>query len=300
MFIQQIGTQELNVILDSVPKFEEEQLDYFRREKEYYISVVVKKGIIKEMQMNAIAWELLQLCNGKKRLSNVLEEYTNRNLNIDQNADYLNDVIKTLWLCDSMWLLSWGKEGSPFMFGTVISLGEEYTLTWAKENAIRDIAAAYDNYLGDSDYYLHNCPENRLKGLTEYFQEESLRSKLFFYNEDFFILRDKEGNIVGIISVSNNNPDTNVLEISTMIVPVNMIEMVLKGLQKMLVENYIFELSKLRIKTISNEESKMNEVCYENCGFCKSAILKAEYGKGNDLTIYDYFFERVNENESCE
>lgn len=297
MFIENLGTLDKKALLDSVPKFDDGQLYYFRREKGNYISFAVKNGKTQELLMNGSAWEILQLCNGKKSILEIEEEYKDCYAYMNSNANFFKDIITTLCVFDKIWLISWGKDGSPFMVSTEIALGDEYTLTWAKENEIRDIAATYEKYVGYSGYYLHNCPNNKFKGLSEYQKETSLRSKLFFYKEDFFILRNKEREIVGIISVSNNHPDTDVLEITTLIVPDNMIENVITGLEKILKENYLFDLSKLRIKAISSEETIKNQDSYEKCGFTKTVVLKDEYGKGSDLIYFDYFFERVDRNE---
>lgn len=297
MFIENLGTLNKKVLLDSVPKFDEAQLYYFRREKGNYVSFAVKNGKTQELMMNCSAWEILQLCNGEKSILEIEEEYKERYAYMNSNANFLKDIITTLCVFDKIWLISWGKEGSPFMVSTEIELGEGYTLTWAKENEIRDIVATYEKFVGYSGYYLHNCPNNKFKGLSEYQKETSLRSKLFFYKEDFFILKNEKSEIVGIISVSNNHPDTDVVEITTLIVPDDMIETVLKGLQKILKENSLFELSKLRLKAISSDEVKKNQTSYEKCGFMKTAVLKDEYGKDNDLIYFDYFFEGADRNE---
>ncbi len=293
MFIENLGMLDKKMLLDSVPKFDDEQLYYFRREEGNYLSFAVKNGKTQELMMNCSAWEILQLCNGEKSILEIGEEYKERYAYIDNKANYLKDIITTLCVFDKIWLISWGNGGSPFMLSAEIGLGDGYTLTWAKESDIRDIVATYEKYVGNEGYSLHNCPNNKFKGLSEYQKETSLRSKLFFYKEDFFILRNTEKEIVGISSVSNNYPDTDIAEITTLIVPDDMLEAVLLGLEKILKENFLFDLSKLRLKVIKGNEKNTNHDTYEKCGFKQTALLKDEYGKDNDLVFYDYFFEGV-------
>lgn len=297
MFIDNLGTLDKKMLLDSVPKFDESQMYYFRREAGNYISFAVKNGKTQELMMNCSAWEILRLCNGKKSILEIEEEYRERYAYMNSNANFLKDIITTLYVFDKIWLISWEKGGSPFMLSAETGLENGYTLTWAKENEIRAIVETYDKYVGYSGYYIYNCPNNKFKGLNEYQKETSVRSKLFFFKEDFFILKNKEREIVGVISVSNDHPDTDIVEITTLIVPDNMVETVLLGLEKILKENYLFNLSKLRLKVISSNDIAMNYASYENCGFIKTAALKNEYGSGNDLIFFDYFFEGVNRDE---
>lgn len=297
MFIENLGTLDKKMLLNSVPKFDEGQLYYFRREEGNYISFAVKNGKTQELMMNCSAWEILQLCNGEKSILEIEEEYKERYAYMNSNANFLKDIITTLCVFDKIWLISWGNGGSPFMLSAEVGLGDGYTLTWAKENAIRDIVTTYEKYVGDSGYYLHNCPNNKFKGLSEYQKETSLRSKLFFYKEDFFVLKNKEREIVGIISVSNNHPDTDIVEIATLIIPDYMVEVTLLGLEKILKENSLFDLSKLRLKVISSDEMTIHYASFEKCGFMKTAVLKDEYGKGSDLIFFDYFFEGVDRDE---
>ncbi len=294
MFIDNLGTINKKVLMDSIPKFEEKRLYYFRREKGNYMSFAVINGKTQELLMNGTAWEVLELCDGKKNILKIIEDYQVRYLYLNNNSDYMKDVVISLYTFDKLWLLSWGKEGTPFMINKEITLDNGYTLTWTNENDISDIAATYEKYVGYTGYFNHNYPNNRKKGLSDYQKETVLRSKLFYYNEDYFILKNTENEVVGIISVSNNQPDTDIVEITTLIVPENVIENVLKGLQQILKEYYIFDINKIRIKFISSDLSQIMKESISRCGFINSAVLKDEYGKDNDLMMFDFFYERVN------
>ena len=160
-------------------------------------------------------------------------------------------------------------------------------MIWATEDDIREILSAYKMYADNTEYTYHNCPANRNKGLSDYQKETVLRSKMFYYKEDFFVLKDREGNVMGITSISNNHPETDILEITTLLVPDEILEQVLIGCEQLLKSLYPFNISKLRIKTIGSDLEMLEKQLF-NCGFKKVSQLMDEYGKGNDLIIYDW------------
>lgn len=232
-------------------------------------------------------WEILKLCNGERTVEQIKEDFATRYSYMNPTADFLKDVVVTLFAFDKLWALSWGKGGSPFMVNGTIKLNEKYDLIWATEDDIREIFAAYKMYADNTEYTYHNCPANRNKGLSDYQKETVLRSKMFYYKEDFFVLKDREGNVMGITSISNNHPETDILEITTLLVPEEILEQVLIGCEQLLKSLYPFNISKLRIKTIGSDLEMLEKQLF-NCGFKKVSQLMDEYGKGNDLIIYDW------------
>ena len=64
---------------------------------------------------------------------------------------------------------------------------------------------------------------------------------MFYYKEDFFVLKDREGNVMGITSISNNHPETDILEITTLLVPEEILEQVLIGCEQLLKSLYPFK-----------------------------------------------------------
>ena len=135
--------------------------------------------------MNGEAWEILKLCNGERIVEQIKEDFATRYSYMNPTADFLKDVVVTLFAFDKLWALSWGKGGSPFMVNGTIKLNEKYDLIWATEDDIREIFAAYKMYADNTEYTYHNCPANRNKGLSDYQKETVLRSKMFYYKEDF-------------------------------------------------------------------------------------------------------------------
>ena len=287
MFYDNISLTNKEKLLKSIPKFEEERIFYFRHEKGNKKSFAIVNGKTQEMVMNGEAWEILKLCNGERIVEQIKEDFATRYSYMNPTADFLKDVVVTLFAFDKLWALSWGKGGSPFMVNGTIKLNEKYDLIWATEDDIREIFAAYKMYADNTEYTYHNCPANRNKVLSDYQKETVLRSKMFYYKEDFFVLKDREGNVMGITSISNNHPETDILEITTLLVPEEILEQVLIGCEQLLKSLYPFNISKLRIKTIGSDLEMLEKQLF-NCGFKKVSQLMDEYGKGNDLIIYDW------------
>lgn len=181
------------------------------------------------------------------------------------------------------------------MVNGTIKLNEKYDLIWATEDDIREIFAAYKMYADNTEYTYHNCPANRNKGLSDYQKETVLRSKMFYYKEDFFVLKDREGNVMGITSISNNHPETDILEITTLLVPEEILEQVLIGCEQLLKSLYPFNISKLRIKTIGSDLEMLEKQLF-NCGFKKVSQLMDEYGKGIGIgfPILQSLGEKIN------
>ena len=286
MFYDNIGLTNKEKLLNSIPKFEKERLFYFRHEKGNKKSFAIVNGKTQEMLMNGEAWEILKLCNGKRSIGQIKEIFESRHSCLNPEAEFLKDVVATLFAFDKLWALSWGKGGSPFMINGTLKLNEEYELIWTNEDDIRDILAAYNKFADDIDYTYHNSPANRNKGLSGYQKETVLRSKMFYYKEDFILIKNKTGELFGILSISNNYPETDILEIATLFVPEQMVQQVLEGCKKLLKEIYPFEISKIRIKTVGTDLKPIEKQILE-CGFKKVAQLEDEYGKGNDLIFYD-------------
>lgn len=289
MFYESIGAASKKKLLESIPKFQEERVFYFRHEKANKISFAIANGKTQEMLMNGSAWEILRLCDGKRTVEEIKDIYSDRYISINKSADYLKDVAITLMVFDKLWALSWGKDGSPFMVNETVKLNEELELEWVNENNIRDIAAAYEQFPELDGYTYHNCPADRNKGLSDYQKETVLRSKLFYYKEDFFLIKDMQKKMQGVISVCNNYPETDIVEITTIIVPKEIAKISLEGIASILREYYPFHISKIRIKTIKSDLEDLGEQNLLECGYKNTALLENEYGVGNDLCIYDLF-----------
>ena len=122
-----------------------------------------------------------------------------------------------------------------------------------------------------------NKENKRRREFGKYLEEFMKYTKLsYFYNS-----------LESITSISNNHPETDILEITTLLVPEEILEQVLIGCEQLLKSLYPFNISKLRIKTIGSDLEMLEKQLF-NCGFKKVSQLMDEYGKGNDLIIYDW------------
>ena len=128
MFYDNISLTNKEKLLKSIPKFEEERIFYFRHEKGNKKSFAIVNGKTQEMVMNGEAWEILKLCNGERIVEQIKEDFATRYSYMNPTADFLKDVVVTLFAFDKLWALSWGKGGSPFMVNGTIKLNEKYDL----------------------------------------------------------------------------------------------------------------------------------------------------------------------------
>lgn len=110
MFYDNISLTNKEKLLKSIPKFEEERIFYFRHEKGNKKSFAIVNGKTQEMVMNGEAWEILKLCNGERIVEQIKEDFATRYSYMNPTADFLKDVVVTLFAFDKLWALSWGKE----------------------------------------------------------------------------------------------------------------------------------------------------------------------------------------------
>lgn len=107
MFYDNISLTNKEKLLKSIPKFEEERIFYFRHEKGNKKSFAIVNGKTQEMVMNGEAWEILKLCNGERIVEQIKEDFATRYSYMNPTADFLKDVVVTLFAFDKLWALSW-------------------------------------------------------------------------------------------------------------------------------------------------------------------------------------------------
>ena len=107
-------------------------------------SFAIVNGKTQEMVMNGEAWEILKLCNGERIVEQIKEDFATRYSYMNPTADFLKDVVVTLFAFDKLWALSWGKGGSPFMVNGTIKLNEKYDLRCVPMNGDALLSYVYE------------------------------------------------------------------------------------------------------------------------------------------------------------
>lgn len=293
MFLQDFEQLSIDKFLQCVPRFEEKKLVYYRREDTENFSFYIANGKSQELSMNGEAWEILKLCNGKRTIEEISNVFASRYDYIDSTIDFKKDVMKVLYMFNKLDALSWKKGGSPFMVQETCHGQNGMSVKWANESYIREISEAYRIAFGSKQHIKFAFPPDYIhKMLGDNLDQETLlRSKLFNYSEDYFVVYRNE-KPEGVISIKNNLPDSNVVEIVTLLVPLDLVKSSLECIQQLLIQHYPFPISKIRIRSITPTEDSFSVIIpiLTDFGFRKMVTLNNEYGKDKDLIIYDKMF----------
>ena len=75
-------------------------------------SFAIVNGKTQEMVMNGEAWEILKLCNGERIVEQIKEDFATRYSYMNPTADFLKDVVVTLFAFDKGQGLS--EHSAPF------------------------------------------------------------------------------------------------------------------------------------------------------------------------------------------
>jgi len=186
---------------DYKPIFSKNYLSYYREENDEHVTILPKRHEeVRELMLNPTAFYILKLCNGENCIRDII---TDLNQKYDASADTIsNDVVTTLFQFSLLEIVSW-KDDNPFL--EAIShqkyLDSSTLFEVGTEGDIVDILNFLSPYLetGKSfqdDLISYICPYSN----TSEYTELALRSKLFNFSEDFFLIK-VNNKIEGIISM---------------------------------------------------------------------------------------------------
>jgi len=262
--------------------FSKDNLKYFREEKNEYITVMSKEHPeSKELIINPTAKEILYLCNGKRSYSEIVEIMLNK---YDVKRKILeNDIRKTLLFYSNLKIIEWLEGENPFIMNhcKVLSEKEELTAKLAHESDIRKILDFLQNYKETLNYYSPYINEGDYSELV-------LRSKLFSFSEEFFIL-EKKGVIQGCLGIQMPiNQSFTAAAINIILCPENELEHLLKYSISILSKTSVCPITKIRF-IARNENSKDDLIAniVIKCGFIYEGFFRKEIG---DLDIKMYSF----------
>ena len=187
------------------PIFKLENIEYEREEKEGYWTIVPKfHPETRELVINRTAREILELCNGARTIEQIEAEMQSRYLETPNDLIY-RDLCSTLARFSRLLVIEWDGE-NPFLYKREEIINDEFSLMIAEESDIIEIKSFIDNSgvlngkeprEGNFAQWIYKNP--RILSLE--YELVSIRSKIFAYMEEFFLLvgRDK---ISGLLSIS--------------------------------------------------------------------------------------------------
>ncbi|MDI6735801.1 MAG: PqqD family peptide modification chaperone [bacterium] len=187
------------------PIFKKGNLLYEREEKEGYWTVTPKlHPETRELVINFTARKILELCNGKRTIEEIVDEMKN-NFPTVSKKEIQKDVYDAIGRFSRLLVIEWMGE-NPFLYKRETILSDDLALMIAQEDDILRIK----KFIDDSNIFQNNRQiedksnfffyKNPFDSPLEY-EEVSLRAKLFSFIEDFFLLiKGKE--IAGLMSIS--------------------------------------------------------------------------------------------------
>lgn len=270
---------------ESKPIFKRENLEYERKEKNNYWTVVSKyHPEVRELVINKTAREILELCNGRRTLEDIELEMHKRYPQIPLNT-IKKDVYSTIAQFSRLLIIEWIGE-NPFLYKKEEFLNNEFVMRIAHEEDILKIKTFIENSK------IFKQKENHLQNYLLYkscfvnpfeYEEIVLRLKLFNYSEDFFLLLNKE-EVRGLISIKMPEIYKNTAGIiNLIIVPQKFFLDFMKYAHDTLPFIAVSKLTKLKIFKIENEE-KQNDL--------EKLLLKLGYKKEESVLYHEMGFNK--------
>jgi len=277
---------------EGIPVFKRENLLYFREEKEGYFTIISKMHPeTRELIINSTAMKILELADGNRTINEIINEFQQKYNDVSKDI-IKKDVLKTLSSFTRLGIVEWINE-NPFLFIYEEPINENYSMYIAQENDIRELEnflkVNLDNKKIENNFIIYKNPVI----LSGEYSELSLRQKLFSYNEEFFLLKNKN-EIEGLLSISLPI-FYNIYEsvIKLIITPINFFKDLLRYSINYLPFLVIRDITKISVYE-SNYEILNNTLkdLLINEGFKKEGELKNELGFGKDLVIYSLYYSK--------
>lgn len=273
-------------------------LPYIREELNGYYSILTENGDNNYTMLNSTSKHMLDLCDGKNTVSDILEKLLNFYPNVDEKT-IKNDMIETLFSLTKLKAIDWKGENkimiNPMLNNIEIQITENTTLSLANEGEIRDIQEYLVNFF---ENYNKKCNENKLNyywgdDSREFLDLTIIRQCIFTYYKDFFIIK-QNGRINGIV-IMKPSIETYLHNVQFNLISID--QDVFDNVVKAIIEFYQRYPAK-HINLIQFDyikESIENSDCIEekllNLNFEHSGTIKELYGRNLDVLNYCYYME---------
>lgn len=272
-----------------IPIYKKNKINYMRKEKEDNFTIVPTTGFTNELVINETTIKILELCNGKhsaedieKKMKGFFPEVSSKTIN--------SDVRSMLLKFSGIDLLIWKDGKNPFSISYEAILDEENTICLACENQIRDIVNTVkkSEVVNNTEFIYYVNPVQPVALYKNYL---SMRYKLFSYNENFFLLKNRLNDYTGIISVIN--PLTNiqtVAHIGIIMLPVSKLESCFSFVKETYPKVSTSKATKIRVELMNNYKNYHVIIdSLKNIQFSNLTNLSKEYNE-IDGTQIEYIF----------
>ncbi|UCE17945.1 MAG: PqqD family protein [Gemmatimonadota bacterium] len=281
------------------PKFVEENLDYFREEKEGCFTFLSKQHPeTQQLLLNRTGVEIKELCTGARTLEEIHAQLRARYSNVSSHTlrQDINNVIRSFW---KLGLIEW-IGSNPFSKMYAQKMGNTAEAYVATEEDVGEIVALLQKFgiPKEQEHLEHKKPfyENPVFPRDGY-DETVIRQKIFFNTEGFFVSCE-DHTLTGLVSLTFPNawlPDRTTI-IGLMLkangeTPVvffsKLFDFAVALLPSVLPPQ--IRCTKVKCLQLQDSENMANERILDFLsakGFSEEAKFKDELGWGKDLQVF--------------
>ncbi|MCL2381145.1 MAG: PqqD family protein [Treponema sp.] len=268
------------------PIFDKEAFDFLREEKEKNYTILLKAHPeLTELFVNQTTMDILNLCNGSNTLSDILKIQKSKYSSVDENT-ITNDVASILTKFTNFSVINWDEDFNPYLITHQKYFENGYNIKIAEEREGLEILEKVNN-LDESSSYLS------AHFLKSQYTDLSIRYKIFYKSEEFFLLYDKTKEVQCIIGVQ-----MPVLPFDT-VAKVTFVSNINDSEKSVFLLNYIFDTIPniavkpiTKIATVIDCQKTKNDVynVFYSSNFTLEAKLKNEIGMNTEVAVLSIFF----------
>ena len=278
-----------------IPTFDQNRVLYKRKEKDGYQVLVNNRPTTPDhfKLINNTTQQIIDLCDGKKRIEDICMTLAEVYPQVDKR-ELTEDVSGAIFLLDQAGFIKWQNNNSPFMppeKSLLLDQVDDFKLTKAYLGNVSEIIKVVYKALGrakeDSHHMLMMNNRNIInENRKMYYSKILTEHRIINSSEVFYLLRDKENTIVGVVSyyVKHGQKLCSTLQLVCIDKSLDS-EKIQKFLQRVCsdVENFSYKV-KVPV-SLDNELTKiLTEVC--QCEkYAKEGIISIIYND-NDVEIY--------------
>lgn len=270
------------------PKLIKNCFDYIRREKENnYLILLNTHPELGNLWINETTYSILKSFDGEKNIKEIINLFISKFVNLEEKT--IDEDIKNVLSRFSFFgLIDWQGYENPFQISYEKSLNNKFILKVAEEKDTLEIL----NFIKSSS--------ELSKGLlSSYFNIKnynhlSLRARIFQKIEEFFILYDKNGNIINIISVVMPNLTNSTTGLINFIADISDLQNVKNLIDFAIIaipDISIIQLNKITFLGKEEYKNILNSI-FSDIGFVNESILKNETSINSLDYLWSYFYEK--------
>ncbi|NLD50580.1 MAG: PqqD family protein [Clostridiaceae bacterium] len=251
--------------------------------------LIVPKGYTQNesLVINKVGREILDIIDGKRTILDIINTLSKRYRDVPYSR-IQNDVYIFIDNMLKVNLVKFMEVDNMYNGKTVDNLGE-YEIFRCSEGDFKVIQQILNSKSKVLDVFNAPIDESNYDPL-------SLRTKIFNYYEDFYLLQ-KDGKACALVSIiTGRNMPNKVPALGRFITLENISKENFAQFIKKCLDNYKKEIDKECIKArftmISSNEGENSEIgeVMKLASFDKVAVFKDEYGKNSNQVIFDYYF----------